>query len=139
MSSDVYEKRGLVGKFAHLEILTADPLMEILGQDLEFNRPQIVGTALPNGDTAEEWSSAEVVWRRCRNAVMVVSRIPLEPLPGQRKNEIFVKLLELDRGIVSGKTKLKFTDNETMDFLVVIRGALIRYGNGAGKTVVEVF
>jgi hypothetical protein len=69
---------------------------------------------------------------------MVISRIPLEPLPPQRRNEIFLKLLKLDRGIVSGNSKLTLTKTETMDFLVVIRGALIRYGNVAGKTVLEV-
>jgi hypothetical protein len=112
--------------------------VEILGQDLECNRPHIIRTASTNGDAAEEWSSAGVVWRRCRNAVMVISRIPLEPLPPQRRNEIFLKLLKLDRGIVSGNSKLTLTKTETMDFLVVIRGALIRYGNVAGKTVLEV-
>ena len=73
------------------------------------------------------------------NAVMIVSRIPLEPIPLQWKNLLFEKLLELDQAIVSGKLglPLKKTLDKT-DLLVVLRCAMNRYVSIITRDAVEV-
>jgi hypothetical protein len=129
-------------RYSHISsVLKVDPLIDVLGKDLELTPPLANGTANTNGDkrAPSKTKIDGIPWTRCRNAVMVISRMPLEPLPQQRKNEIFHKLLKLDREIVHGIVKLPLQKSERLDFLVIIRRALIRYGNTVTKTVIEVF
>lgn len=114
MSSDLYERKGLF-----------NILLEILEEDLE------VPTTASNIDEAEGDMNS---WVRRSNALAIVARILLEPIPGEHTNTIFGKLLELDKYFVgmSGKMTRK------VDFLVVVRRALLRFIGVAGKAAVEV-
>jgi hypothetical protein len=126
MSSDVYEREGLV-----------DPLMEVLEHDLSVpNSSQVNGDINVNGDCTNHkisaWSLA-----RCRNAVAITSRILLEPVSRHRKNGIFEKLLILDQWVVSGSMRQYFDKKHQTEFLVTIRHAMIHFVNSVAKFVIE--
>jgi hypothetical protein len=112
--------------------------MEVLEQDLEAPTSSLAnGNVGTNGDK----SALRQEWRlmRMRNAVMIVSRIPLEPISLQQKNLLFKKLLELDQAIISGKLGLplkKILDKT--DLLVVLRRAMSRFVSAVARDTVEV-
>jgi len=112
--------------------------MEVLKQDLEVPIPTLTnGNVETNGDK----STPKQEWRlmRLRNAVMILSRSPLEPISLQRKNLLFEKLLELDHAIVSGKLGLPLKKTlEKTDLLVVLRCAMNRFVSLIARDAVEV-
>ena len=113
--------------------------MEVLEEDLGVPTPPLVnGNVEANGDNL---TGGEQEWRLVQlyNAIMIVSRIPLEPISLQRKNKLFEKLLNLDQAIVSGKIglRLRKTLHKT-DLLVMLRRALNRFVSVIARDVVEV-
>jgi len=118
MSSDLYERKGLFST-----------LLDILEEDLAIPAPE----SEVNNQSAN--SDGEInAWKRCCNAVTIVARIPLEPIPRDHKNTIFGKLLELDKYLVGISGKM----NRNLETLIVVRRALIRFMGVVGKTTVEV-
>ena len=112
--------------------------MEVLVLDLEVPTSALVnGNVETNGDN----STLKQKWRLMRlcNAVMIVSRISLEPISLQRKNVFFDKLLELDQAVVSGNLDefLKKTFDKT-GLLAVLRCALNRFVGAIARDAVEV-
>lgn len=119
MSSDLYERKGLL-----------NTLLDVLEEDL----------AIPASESDVNTQSAKSdedvnAWRRCCNAVMIVARIPLEPIPRDHKNTIFGMLVELDKYLVGMSGKM----NGGLEILIVVRRALIRFVGVVGKTTVEVW
>ena len=114
MSSDLYERRGLL-----------NVLLEVLEEDL--------ATSITESEVDESEGDVTALRRRS-NALAILARIPLEPIPVDQANKIFDKLLELDKHFVRmpGKTM------GNVDFLVVVRRALIRFVAVVRKSTVEV-
>jgi hypothetical protein len=111
--------------------------MEVLQQDLEAPTSSLAnGNVETNGDKStlqQEWNLMKM-----RNAIMVVSRIPLEPISLRRKNLLFEKLLELDRTLVSGKLDLSLKTLDRIGLLVVLRRTLNRFVGVIARDAVEV-
>ena|ERR1700737_3673673 len=132
--------------------------MEVLGHDLEYMPPppapkvgaedqdlrtrqvQHVNGTINNGDKHAISGSGfgSHLWEKHRVAVMVVARMPLEPIPLHWKNEILLKLLKLDRNVVDGKAKPPLQEKFKVELLLLIRRALVRYVKTAAKDVVMV-
>jgi hypothetical protein len=117
MSSDLYERKGLL-----------NTLLDVLEEDLAIPAPG----SDANSQSAK--SDGDVNAWRCCNSVMIVARIPLEPIPRDHKNTIFEKLMELDKYLVRMSGKM----NGNLEILIVVRRALIRFVGVVGKTTVEV-
>lgn len=140
MSSDLFEREGLVGSYFKRIKLKEGRLMETVEQDLEVStRAQVNGAVKVNGEKASvRRGENELKVNRCLNAATIVTRIPLEAISLQRKNGIFEKMLKLDQAIASGDTILRFKQVEEQEFLFVIRHAMIRFANSVAKSVIEV-
>ncbi len=113
--------------------------MEVLDEDLEVpTSPLFNGNVESNRDNLKHGGHE---WRlmRLHNAIMLVSRIPLETISLQRKNRLFEKLLNLDQAIVSGNIglPLRKTLHKT-DLLLVLRHAMNRFVSVIARDVVEV-
>ena len=114
--------------------------MDILESNLEMQMsPQVNGTAIVNGDKSDfSEKQSKQKWMRASNAVTIVARLPLEPIPRYRKNAIFNKLLQLDKTVASNSVKLPWNLENKAVFLTIIRRALIRYVNTVEKWIIEV-
>lgn len=113
-------------------------MLEILDSHIEVPTSSLVnGNVETNGDK----STVKQEWRLMKlcNAVKIVSRIPLGPIPLQWKNLLFERLLELDQAIVSGKLGLPLKETlDKTDLLVVLRCTMNRYVSTIARDAVEV-
>ena len=118
--------------------------MEILEQELEIPpRPEVHENAKVNGDNSgqsnkEAHKGGQLRLNRCRNAVAIIDRIPMEPISQRRRNGLFEKLMKLDQVVISRKTDISLKKLDKQEFLVAIRHAIIRFAKSVARTVVEV-
>jgi hypothetical protein len=95
------------------------------------------GTVNHNAEQISEGIEQNTRWRKCRNAIANLLRIPTEPLSQGRTNDVFLKLLQLDRIIVTGGYFQLDPDVRKIALTHVRRG-LARYVPLVGKPVIEV-
>src|SRR5579859_4169870 len=111
--------------------------MDLISQDLTLPTPQVNGVSKVDGETRKKDKSMDS-WRPCRNALGKVAQISLESLSAKRKQEIFRKLLDLDKSITGGGINLHVKKNEKTEIICHIRRALVRYINEVPITAIVV-
>jgi hypothetical protein len=132
MSSDLYERPGLMSTFFHLILLTSDPLVESIIDIL--HRP---GNVQSNGIVDGEKDSSNRL-EPVRNVLAIISRIPLEPIPRSLRDSVFMELISLDRALIYGLIP-QITDNEiTSQVLATTRRSLFRLIDTVSKDVIMV-
>jgi len=133
ISSDLYERLGLIRKFplSH-SLLTLDPMMEAIIEIL--HRP---GNVQSNGTVTSETTQAKHL-KPLRNVLTIISRIPLEPIPIPLRNSVSMELISLDRALIYGLIPQFTNEQATIEVLIVIRRALVRFIDVASKDVITV-
>ena len=133
ISSDLYEKLGLIGTFPLFHsVLTLDPLMEAIIEIL--HRP---GNVQSNGIVNSETTPANHL-KPLRNVLAIISRIPLEPIPIPLRDSVSMELISLDRALIYGLIPQLTNEQATIEVLIVIRRALVRFIDVASKEVITV-
>lgn len=121
-------------------MLIKDPLMKVLKQDLTIaSAAQLNGDVEVNdGKISNQSMKMQQKWMACQNAVMIVSRMPLESISLHRKSGIFRKFLLLDQAVVSEDTNILLKKSGRMKLLMVIRRTLTRHVISMIKIMIEV-
>ena len=113
-------------------------LINTLKQDIGVPTLQANGTVNGN-DLKYDNRTQEGKQKRCINAIKILSRIPLGPIPGRMNDEILAALLRLDKLAISGSRDLSFVeDGNRIEFLHLVRSAAIRFLRSIGKLKIEV-
>jgi hypothetical protein len=117
--------------------LTTESVLEGLESGLEsYSSPEdgvlVSGNAIDGGQKQQETQTL-----RCRNLLMMALKIPLSPLALYHQNQIFQKLRELDKAILSGRLVIS-AKSEKMEILILTRRGIARFLKTVAKTVIEV-
>jgi hypothetical protein len=139
MSSDLYENDSLVSTCGTTSVLIVAFLINVLEQGLSVPTSTKVNRNLESYDDKSTLSHG-VKWEqlRCHNAVVILSRLPLESIPLRQSRQIFNKLMHLDQEVVSRSDHLSLEKPQMIEFLVTIRRALIRFIKTVKRSVLEV-
>jgi hypothetical protein len=117
--------------------LTTESVLEGLESGLEsYSSPK--DGVLDNGnaiDGGQKQHGTEST--RCRNLLVMALKIPLSPLALHHQNQIFQKLRELDKAILSGRLVIS-AQSEKMQILILTRRGIARFLKTVAKTVIEV-
>lgn len=105
--------------------------MEIIIETLR--RP---GNVQNNGINGEAAPSGHV--KASRNALAIISRIPLEPISVSLRDSVYKELISLDRALIYGLIP-QLTGNEaTIDALTITRRAIVHLIDAVSKDVITV-
>jgi hypothetical protein len=130
MSSDLYETPGLISMFIFRPWLISDPLIGTIIEML--HRP---GNTRSNGVVNGEISSSGDL-HAFRNALEVISRLPLEPITPSLRDSVFTELISLDRALIYRLVPQLADHPMEVDVLTSTRRALVRLIEPVSRDVI---
>ena len=95
------------------------------------------GNMQSNGIVTSETTPAKHL-KPLRNVLTIISRIPLEPILIPLRNSVSMELISLDRALIYGLIPQFTNEQATIEVLIVIRRALVRFIDIASKDVITV-